>query len=415
MNTITRSSVQYFRPSYLRVTNYPGQATDVVVPLTIVTATDYKTSASNPKWRSQVKNHQSATTSREIVNHKMTGGYGVAEVHWLRNEVGGVTERYSEEHGRIWSASFPTIPDVSTVADNQALAKFWKRAKEAQTAFRGLTALGELRETLRMIRRPAQGLRRGLDDYLKNVTKRSRRSKKSSLPRIVSETWLEHAFGWQPLISDVKSAGEALNRRLNRFMGNYTRVSGKGEVETSSFGSLSTRTDLFLRLHNRPLTTRKVSVRYYGQVRSVCENPVQADMTLFGTNWREIVPTAWELIPYSFLADYFTNIGDILDAWSLRKSDVAWVAKSVKRHAEVTLSEAYIDPTYTPGLGGYLGDLSRSLSTSYLKASKMQINRSPQTPMLPSIQLEIPGLGTKWINMTALLGARNRTRRQLFQ
>jgi hypothetical protein len=28
--------------------------------------------------------------------------------------------------------------------------------------------------------------------------------------------------------------------------------------------------------------------------------------------------------------------------------------------------------------------------------------------------LEMPGLGTKWINMSALLAARNRTRRQLF-
>lgn len=415
MNTITRTSVQRLRPRYLVSTNYPGQATGYYVNGTSVDATDSKTSASNPHWRSQVRKHESATTSRVILNHSFTGGFGVAEVRWLRNEVQGPTERYSREDGQIWWSGFPTLPAISAEADNMALAKFWKRAKEAQTAFRGLTFTGELRETLHMLRRPGQGLRRGLDDYLRNVQKRSRRAKKSSFGRIVSETWLEHAFGWQPLISDVKSAGEALNRRLNRFMGNYTRISGKGEVETSSFAGISTRTDLYMRLHHRSLTKRKVSVRYYGQVRSVCENPVQADMTLFGTNWREIIPTAWELIPYSFLADYFTNIGDILDAWSVRKSDIAWVAKSVKRHAELTLNEAYIDKAYVPGIGGYLKDISRYVSSSYLRASTMAINRSAQAPMLPSITLEMPGFGSKWINMTALLGARNRTRRQLFQ
>lgn len=415
MNTITRSTTIYFRPRYLRVTNYPGQATGYWVNHPTTQVTDSKTSSANPKWRDQVRKHESATTSRTILNHSISGGYGVAEVHWLRNEVGGITERYSEEHGAIWYGGVPTLPSTSAVADNLALAKFWKRAKEAQTAFRGLTALGELRETLRMLRNPAQGLRRGLDDYLTNVQKRSRRANRSSFGRIVSETWLENVFGWQPLISDIKSAGEALNRRKNRNSGNYSKVSGKGEEETASFAGISTRTDLFIRLHHRSLTKRKVSVRYYGQVKSVCENPIEADMNLFGTNWREIVPTAWELIPYSFLADYFGNIGQILDAWSVRKSDIAWLAKSVKRTAELTLSEAYIDKNHIPGVGGYISDISRSVSSSYFRSATTAIQRSPQAPNLPSLTLKIPGFDTKWINMTALLGARNRTRRQMFQ
>jgi hypothetical protein len=35
---------------------------------------------------------------------------------------------------------------------------------------------------------------------------------------------------------------------------------------------------------------------------------------LSGFQFRDFVPTVWELIPYSFVSDYFVNIGDILEA-----------------------------------------------------------------------------------------------------
>jgi hypothetical protein len=268
-----------------------------------------------------------------------------------------------------------------------------------------------------MLRDPGKSLRRGLDDYLKNVTKRSRRAKRSSLNRIVSETWLEHAFGWQPFISDIKSAGEGLNRRLNRFAGNYTRIYATGVTDEAEFYALGSDTvQPFLRIHSRVVDHRSASVRYYGQVRSVCENPIQADMTLFGANFREIIPTAWELIPYSFLVDYFSNIGDILDAWSLRKSDIAWAGRSIRLLAIRSWSEMpWISSTYTPSVvAGFVKWISREANVSFYRSVKRSIVRSNIIPALPSLQLEIPGFNSKWINMSALLFARNRTRRQLF-
>ena len=416
--TVTITETQYIRPYYYRNVKIVGSTTYVMdrVNANPVTLISFKTSDENPRWKSKVRNHQNATTARTIEHRRQTGGFGSSVARWYRLVSSVPVEQWSEKYGDIFGAIASFDPPPASVAvDNDARGKFFKHAKSAQTAFRSLTAIGELAETLHMIRNPGRALRGGLDDYLKNVMKRSRRAKKSSLSRIVSETWLEHVFGWLPLISDIKSAGEGLNRRLNRFAGSYTRVAGSAYSLTNSFDpTLTQRNSDFTQLEFRKSYLNKVEVLYYGEVRSVCENPRQADMNLFGANWREIVPTAWELIPYSFLADYFTNIGDLLDAWSVRRSDITWVSKSERRTQVVTIPEYRLDRAYTQTVTNVYKWIESYVAPSHFRAVSRKIVRGAANSDLPSIALEIPGLGTKWINMSALLLARNRTRRQLF-
>jgi hypothetical protein len=236
------------------------------------------------------------------------------------------------------------------------------------------------------------------------------------LKRIVAETWLEHVFGWSPLLSDIRSAGQALNDRLNRFTGNYARISGHGTEETflelPGFGrSVGGGLKFGYRITLRNIT----QVRWYGQIRSVCENPIEADMRLFGVSWGDIVPTAWELIPYSFLVDYFTNIGDILNAWSVRVQDINWCARTERRVSYYTYGNFYIDENAAKTYPGFYKMISSTANVGDCTAKRRYILRQPKTPEYPSIRLEMPGLGTKWINMSALVLARNRTRRQLFR
>lgn len=418
--SITRTWSQKISPIIYTYENVGGSVTeDEVRPITGQSVTLSKSSTEVLGYRQRIRRHVSAVSAREITSFNYSGGWGSYEIRFYQNSSGVPTERLARRWGQVaYPTSQPSLPSSWTEADKIARMKFYKRAKEAQTAFRSLTALGELRETLRMIRDPGRSLRRGLDDYLRNVEKRSRRANRRSLSRIVSETWLEHAFGWAPLISDIKAAGEGLNRRLNRFAGNYTRIYATGVTDEADFGTLGSDTvQPFLRIHSRLVDHKSASVRYYGQVRSVCENPRQADMTLFGANWREIVPTAWELLPYSFLVDYFTNIGEILDAWSFRKSDIAWAGRSIKLLAIRTFSEQpWISSTYTPSVvAGFVKWISRDANLSFYRSVKKSVVRSNIIPSLPSLILEIPGFNSKWINMSALLFARNRTRRQLFK
>lgn len=387
---------------------------------TVAAVTNSADSTAMGNWRYRVRHHIGATTGRTIERFKWSGGIGSSVVEFYHTTFPkGKTFQSTVQSGQIfYPTTWPALPASSTAADNDARMKFFKRAKNAQTAFRGLTFLGELRETLGMIRNPARALRRGLDDYVKHVTKRARRANKRNLNRIVSETWLEHAFGWSPLISDIKAGGDALNRRLNRFQSSYTRITGRGQEDGYSLdGSyVATFADVYQRVLVRRLVRTYSSVRYTAEIRSVCDNPIQADMTLFGTNWREIIPTAWELIPYSFLLDYFTNIGDILDAWSVRRSDIAWCNKTERLRAVRTLSEKRHDRNWTEtSVTNFQSWISDYIDTSYFRAVHDKIIRSANQPGYPTLRFEIPGFGSKWINMSALVASRNRTRRQLFR
>lgn len=419
--SITRVWKTKIRPIVYYSTNVGGfdpEGEDRYFPVTEQSLS--KSSWNNWNYRTDIRNHTSAVTPREIESFHFEGGWGQLRADFIQNTVGDPNkECYIERYGQIfYPSSWPSLLSSWTNADNEARMKFYKRAKEAQTAFRSLTALGELRETLRMLRDPGRSLRRGLDDYLKNVTKRSRRAKRSSFGRIVSETWLEHVFGWQPLISDIRAAGEGLNRRLNRFAGSYTRIQGTGETNDTDFFTADVASfQPMIQIRYRRMDRFSASVRYYGQVKSVCDNPIQADMQLFGANWREIIPTAWELIPYSFLADYFSNIGDILDAWSLRRSDIAWAGRSIKMTTVRSVCEPpVVSRAYVHSTIGPVTKWRESSYVSYYRSVRQSIVRSNiGSPALPSLRLEIPGFGTKWINMSALLFARNRTRRQLFR
>lgn len=370
-------------------------------------------------WRMKIRLHQDATTGRTIDRFKASGGVGSMGVEFVHF----TTPKGLTNAGDIWSghfiypSSYPSLPSSSAIAENEARMKFFKQAKRAQTALSGMTFLGELGESLRMIRNPGRALRRGLDDYVNSVKKRTRRAKRSSLNRIVSETWLEHVFGWAPLIGDIKSAGEGLNRRLNRFMGSYTRISGRGQQESSAFdAALNTNEDVWLQYYTRRLHRTYSTVRYVAEIRSVCENPIKADMRLFGFDWREAVPTAWELLPYSFLLDYFSNIGDVLNAWSVRKGDIGWCNRTERLRSVRTLSELRLNKTYTQNaVTDFRSWRGSWLDTSYFRSVREQITRGANEPGYPSFRAEIPGFGTKWINMSALLASRNRTRRQLFR
>lgn len=421
--TITRTSYYRIIPRYSidrfnDISPVPSVFHDDVIVTQSPSQFNSKTSTAMPGWRYRIRHHIGATTGRIIDQFKSSGGHGSAGVEFYHN-TSPKGKTYASDYwvGHIvYPSSYPSLPSSSAAADNEARMKFYKQAKNAQTAFSGLTFLGELRETLHMIRNPGRALREGLDDYVKHVTKRARRANRRNLNRIVSETWLEHAYGWAPFISDIKSAGSALNRRLDRFASSYTRITGKGKAETASFDvSLNTQEDVWLQYVTRRLHRTINSVRYSAEIRSVNENPVQADMNLFGVSWGDIIPTAWELIPYSFLLDYFSNIGDILNAWSVRKVDIAWCNRSEQLRGIRTLSELRINKAYTQSaVSSFSSWLSAYIATSHFRSVRETITRGANTPAYPSFRLEMPGLGTKWINMSALLAARNRTRRQLF-
>jgi hypothetical protein len=85
----------------------------------------------------------------------------------------------------------------------------------------------------------------------------------------------------------------------------------------------------------------KRMIRYKGAVIAQVKGPSWQNDDLFGFNPQNFIPAAWELLPWSFLADYFTNIGDILTASIVSTKHLAYTNRTeivISKSLEVTRS-----------------------------------------------------------------------------
>lgn len=139
-------------------------------------------------------------------------------------------------------------------------------------------------------------------DYVRPGRKRGRyyvnRQKFVSQEHYYSSLWLEMYFGFLPLMSDIESSIKVLSEPVR----NPTRISGsarqiRGISFTGYYSVSGSAVD---------------SCRYFAEVE--ISNP-----NLFLANRMGLVnpaAIAWELVPFSFVVDWFTNVGQIIESVS---------------------------------------------------------------------------------------------------
>lgn len=158
----------------------------------------------------------------------------------------------------------------------------------------------DLDETGRMILRRARqiasmasDLRRGNWRGLANQLKRGVPANVKSLPasKRLANGWLELEFGWKPLISDVYGSIDAYRSRqvtgvlINGYASNGVKA-GRGWSQSGHVGRASTKT--------------------YGNV----VNPSLRTLNQLGL--ANPLLLAWQILPYSFVVDWFLPISNIL-------------------------------------------------------------------------------------------------------
>lgn len=386
----------------------------------IVSAVRTRTGDRNPHYREQIRNGIDATTN-------LTGRYEALDYHGV-----SLSNRFKE----VWvNPSFPnnlyireawgdtywkntdhTLPIKSaststTFVDNLARAAFLKKVKSETLKFHGEIFLGELKETLHMLHRPAFGLQKLIKEYYNSLKKRKRVAPKSWL-NSVNELWLEQSFGWNPLIGDIKDAVTAYTKKAETERQHKISAGARKEYDTTNAQLSGTQYapgkgfnagSLLLRTKSARVIER-ITVRYRGAVRAKVEAPTWRDKSLlWGFSPQEFVPTAWELLPWSFLIDYFTNIGDILDGVTTSTNDLVYANRSA-------ISECFAQYLFTarlgeasPGAGwsfSYGHDPSLGNVTTYRKDITRAVGVDVPTP---SFQLNFNLTQGQLLNCAALL------------
>lgn len=295
-------------------------------------------------------------------------------------------------------------PDTSE-SDDQALMRWVSKARSELTAFQGGVFAGELAETLHLIRHPADALRKGINDYLRDLRRLSkqskfRRSTAKAKRKAIAGTWLEYAFGITPLIHDTQDAAEAIAKQvMGRREVKRVRASASGNTLNGPFDGVRIVGAFVLKTKDTYIDTFRVG--YYGAVK--CElNTVGGFAQNFGFDPSSFVPTLYELIPYSFLVDYFSNVGKILDAFSFPSSSLAWLG-----YTKHTDTHYHMQSDISVQTSGGFEKLNEEIKPGSLQIRMSRYSRTPLSSVpIPSLRFRVPGFSrdwNKWANISALV------------
>lgn len=216
-------------------------------------------------------------------------------------------------YGHVSDMSTAAINDAIPIADQLVLNKL---ASLETNDFNLGVALGEMKETVGLIGSTAfrlAGAFRSLKRFdLKSAARylslpsvgdiRNPRRSQTGLA-FASSAWLELVFGWRPMLSDIYSASskaaELMSSRNDdiKVVSSYTHefdenLSGGNWISASSRGSV------------------RVGYVYY---LTVVNSNLRLAASLGLTN---PVNVAWQLLPFSFVVDWFYPIGSYLERMS---------------------------------------------------------------------------------------------------
>lgn len=386
-------------------TGWNGQVTTSGYNLSWV---DSRQGASVPDWEARIRRLEGASSNYTRTRVAIaTFGKISATIRWKGTPT--IRDIAEERVISTYHNGLPTYSskDLSQV-ENIALGNFLKSASEAVSPFKGMVFLGELKETLKMLKRPASALRDGFSTYLKRAQRAQRRYGRRIAAKVAAGLWLEYALGWQPLLGSIEQAVNAYSAyqaAVETF-----RAFGKAKLplggDTVSGGSFLAPN--YFHALQTVITTYRGAVTYKGvsknAIAGIREDSAQRVAQLSGFRLAEFIPTAWELIPHSFVFDYFSNIGDILNGMHSLANEWVWYSRSqdlqATRRCYVRLDVAKIKQL----LGtSYIGHTESSTPAEWIRSDYF---RSTPTLSLPGLVLELPPLGFKWGTLAALLTAR---------
>jgi hypothetical protein len=373
-----------------------------------------KSGQSVPKYRSIIKNRGNAFSpySIEATNLRYISPFGVRSVRRAVPEGGPF---YAETWDGYNFESMPSFGSLdSSAADTLALTRCYKRLSEAQSHVNGMQFLGELHEVVSMFKHPYRSAVRLVDQYVSNVAKAARKTQprrsgkgRKQFEKAVADAWLETAFGLKPLISDVKGLAEAAARF--QYDSRREKLIGSAEVpifQNTMLVNLGNQTNYIIGNCNesRRTVARVKYTAYMDWSRSAAFGSVNRLGELVGFRADLFIPTLYELTPWSFLVDYFTNLGTVIETGCASQANVKFVMKSVQLECEQT------SVTYgTPSLAN-IPVISFIDNPGVMKLVRKKFIRSnyAQLPSVP-FTFELPGSASKYANILALWSSKMRS------
>lgn len=287
----------------------------------------------NPAWRDQIRLVVSATTPASGDITSMQFRYGSGSATYRAGALPG------NDYARFWTCarylpdtfgftSSLSQPSLGESADNLAIARMNEQLISFETSAPSGEDLGEISQTARLLRAPLKDLRGLILGSLEGHIHGLKRPNRSSIIKGLGATALEYQWGIRPLTKSIANAVVGLQGR--DYLSAYFPFKASAKVEKSNIASITDDLGpLIVDLFGERRVTERIRYKGIWAVRTDVDRRSVNDV--LGLRWRDVVPTAWNLIPYSQLLDYCTNLGKIAEQYSVPYSGVRWCNRTYRR------------------------------------------------------------------------------------
>lgn len=235
---------------------------------------------------------------------------------------GTATTRYEDQYDLTRASEVFPVVEYSDYPSSELINFAIDEVKakvvgDTYSGFDALTELAELPETLGMLLslfkaalRPLQGIKALREKYER--AKRRGKTHSEAHAEIASQ-WMQYRYGIMPLVYSIQDAIELLDEAFAEFK------TDKTFVVLSSKPRLKAPSD---KTHVAVYRAHEIKVSAVAKAKFATHTSRLTD--LITTN---LFVTAWELIPMSFVIDWFINVGDVIQS---RTSGMASLAEERK-------------------------------------------------------------------------------------
>jgi len=311
-----------------------------------------KNGTSNPGWHDKIAKGLEASTYYKRTELKPLSSV----VMYVHTESDG-----SPQWGTTqlkWDAQFsgcgfsnPVFTGQNNQAtDDQALARMKSKIVEASGHVNVLTPIGELKDMRELIHTSAYLTTNFLADLI-----RAKKTHGRSITKYVSKAYLNWVFGLKPLISDIGQISNSIDQYLNQSIRRFRVVASAatdGRFVPATGGWPWSNTPSGVTTVVKGEGSYLLSYKYVGGINF----PIYAanDYTMLTQlsikeGMPALVPTAWELIPFSWMADYFGTVGQFLeDEFNSPPGTTSFLVKCRRYRANIrfTYDVSSVSPGY---------------------------------------------------------------------
>jgi hypothetical protein len=240
--------------------------------------------------------------------------------------------------------------------------------------------LGLVRDLIGTLARARRDIRRGINPL---------RSLRGLDVDDALNRWMEYRYGWRPLFMDIESHIEAIQKILEA-KEDYHKVTAVSDVKdtvTLHDGQLGSMTayylqELYCSVNGKILAFPRRAGGKAGFFYKVEPHPTAniAHWLGFGS----IPSLIWELVPYSFVLDWFGNFGDFVSNLGYVPSYITDIHGYISRSSTWTVKlipEEYVFNTSAPSTHPYL---TSQFSSSGVTWNVYNFSRSHLSPVMDS-------------------------------